>query len=309
VPSEEIPEALAGERIDRVVSMLTTASRAEASVLIAGGHVTLNGAVVTGRAHRVAAGDLVAIDLPDVDGDTAVEPDPGVDVEVVYEDDDIVVIDKQPGLVVHPGAGNKHATLVHGLVARFPEMAVVGSDSTRPGIVHRLDKETSGLLVAARSEAAYGELVRMLTDRRVDRSYLTLAWGDFEAPSGAIEAPIGRSSRDPTRMTVSSGGKEARTRYDVVQSFHEPVTVTLLRCHLETGRTHQIRVHLSAIGHPVVGDARYGGVRESLATPRIFLHATELAFAHPVTNEPMHFESPLPADLRAVLEALRERGS
>jgi 23S rRNA pseudouridine1911/1915/1917 synthase len=222
---------------------------------------------------------------------------------VVYEDADLVVVDKPAGLVVHPGAGQPSGTLVNGLVARYPEMLAVG-EPDRPGIVQRLDKGTSGLLLVARSPAAYDALVAMLAARVVDRRYRALAWGTLDAATGLVDAPIARSSRDRTRMAVSVRGKEARTRYEVVRAYHEPVTVTELRCRLETGRTHQIRVHLASIGHPVVGDTRYGGARQSLPVPRPFLHAEHLALAHPVTGEPLVFDSPLPADLAGVLASL-----
>ena len=162
----------------------------------------------------------------------------------------------------------------------------------RPGIVHRLDRGTSGLMLVARSPRAYEALVAMLAAHEVDRRYRALVWGGFEAPTGMVDAPIGRSSRDRTRMAVTVAGKEARTHYEVARAFHEPVEVTELRCRLETGRTHQIRVHLSSIGHAVVGDARYGGARHSLPCPRPWLHAEAAAFDHPVTGEPLAFTSP-----------------
>ena len=225
-------------------------------------------------------------------------------VAVVYEDADLVVVDKPAGLVVHPGAGREGGTLVNGLLARYPEIAGVGQPD-RPGIVHRLDKGTSGLLLVARSPRAYDALVAMLSARTVDRRYRALVWGIPESPTGLVDAPVGRSSRDRTRMAVTVAGRDARTRYEVVRSYHEPVEVTELDCKLETGRTHQIRVHLRSIGHPVVGDARYGGDRQSLPVGRPFLHACRLGLDHPVTGEPLTFTSPLPGDLAAVLARLR----
>jgi 23S rRNA pseudouridine1911/1915/1917 synthase len=213
-------------------------------------------------------------------------------------------VDKPAGLVVHPGAGQPRGTLVHGLLARYPELADVG-DPTRPGIVHRLDKGTSGLLLVARSQAAYEALVAALAARRVHRRYRALAWGSVEAPRGIIDAPIGRSARVATRMAVDARGKEARTRYEVLARYVEPVAVTELACELETGRTHQIRVHLRSIGHPVVGDARYDGARQSLPMRRPFLHAEHLELAHPVGGEPLAFDAPLPADLTEILAGLR----
>jgi 23S rRNA pseudouridine1911/1915/1917 synthase len=206
---------------------------------------------------------------------------------------------------VHPGAGRSTGTLVHGLLAAYPEIAGVGGDPSRPGIVHRLDKGTSGLLLVARTPRAHEALVAALSARSVHRRYRALVWGHVAAASGLIDAPIGRSAREPTRMSVDVRGKEARTRYEVLRHATEPVEVTELACTLETGRTHQIRVHLRSIGHPVVGDARYDGNRQSLPLHRPFLHAEGLALDHPVTGQPLRFESPLPADLQAVLSSLR----
>jgi 23S rRNA pseudouridine1911/1915/1917 synthase len=301
---EVVPRALDGERLDRVVALVTGRSRTEAAALVDGGAVAVGDSVVTTRSHRVSEGDPVEIDLPEVTGDTLPAPDPAVAVAVVYEDADLVVVDKPAGLVVHPGAGREGGTLVNGLVARYPEIAGVGQPD-RPGIVHRLDKGTSGLLLVARSPRAYDALVAMLSARAVDRHYRALVWGIPESPTGLVDAPVGRSSGDRTRMAVTVAGRDARTRYEVVRSYHEPVEVTELACKLETGRTHQIRVHLRSIGHPVVGDARYGGDRQSLPVGRPFLHAGRLGLDHPVTGEPLTFTSPLPGDLAAVLARLR----
>jgi 23S rRNA pseudouridine1911/1915/1917 synthase len=301
---EVVPRALDGERLDRVVALVTGRSRTEAAALVDGGAVAVGDTVVTTRSHRVSEGDPVEIDLPEVTGDTRPAPDPAVAVAVVHEDADLVVVDKPAGLVVHPGAGREGGTLVNGLLARYPEIAGVGQPD-RPGIVHRLDKGTSGLLLVARSPRAYDALVAMLSARAVDRHYRALVWGIPESPTGLVDAPVGRSSRDRTRMAVTVAGRDARTRYEVVRSYHEPVEVTELACKLETGRTHQIRVHLRSIGHPVVGDARYGGDRQSLPVARPFLHAGRLGLDHPVTGEPLTFTSPLPGDLAAVLARLR----
>ena len=297
---EVIPAALADERVDRVVSLVAACSRTEAAALIAAGDVQLGGRVVTKPSARVAEGEQLELARLPEGVDVVVEPDTGVAFAVVYEDDDVVVVDKPAGLVVHPGAGNRGATLVNGLLARYPDVAGVG-DPDRPGIVHRLDKDTSGLLVVARTEDARAALVAQLGARSVHRSYLALVWGVPEAPQGLIDAPIGRSSREKTRMAVAAGGRAARTRYEVVEQYTEPAVLALLRCRLETGRTHQIRVHLAAIGHPVVGDARYGGRHQPLAdVPRFFLHAAHLGFSHPTTGAWLAFDSPLPPDLAAI---------
>lgn len=301
---EVVPRALDGQRLDRVVALVAGVSRSEAAALVAGGAVRVGGRLVTARAHRLAAGDDLDVELPDRPAAAPPAPDPTVAVPVVHEDEHLVIVDKPAGLVVHPGAGQEEGTLVNGLLARYPEMHTVGQ-ADRPGIVHRLDRGTSGLMLVARTAVAYEALVAMLGAREVDRRYRALVWGTLASPTGLVDAPIGRSARDRTRMAVTVGGKPARTRYEVVRTYHEPVEVTELRCRLETGRTHQIRVHLASIGHRVVGDARYGGQRQSLAMSRPFLHAEHLALDHPVTGEPLVFTSPLPEDLAAVLATLR----
>ena len=301
---EVVPEALTGERVDRVVAMVTGCSRAEVAALAEAGAVRVDERVVTMRSTRLDAGAVLEVDAPDPGEAASLVPDATVAVPLVHEDEHLLVVDKPAGLVVHPGAGQPRGTLVHGLLARYPELADVG-DPTRPGIVHRLDKGTSGLLLVARSQAAYEALVAALAARRVHRRYRALAWGSVEAPRGIIDAPVGRSARVATRMAVDARGKEARTRYEVLARYVEPVAVTELACELETGRTHQIRVHLRSIGHPVVGDARYDGARQSLPMRRPFLHAEHLELAHPVTGESLAFDAPLPTDLTEVLASLR----
>ena len=299
----EIPELLAGERLDRVVAMLCDLPRSVAGELVDAGEVSVDGTVRTRRADRLEEGQRISLQVPDATADAGVVADPSIDVAVVHEDEHVVVVDKPAGLVVHPGSGNPTGTLVHGLLARYPELAGLG-EPFRPGIVHRLDRDTSGLLVVARTLEAHAALTDALRTRTVTRRYRTLVWGHLTEPRGQVDAPIGRSTKDPTRMAVVVGGREARTGYEVVRRFAEPVEATELVCHLETGRTHQIRVHLQAIGHPVVGDTRYGGARQTLPAPRQVLHAEHLAFAHPATGERIEADSPLPADLAAVLAAL-----
>lgn len=303
VASEVVPGALAGERLDRMVAILTDVSRAEASRLVADGAVEVDGAVCTNRSTRLAEGQTVAVTWTPDDGQVSLEPDPDVPFDVVYEDEHVLVVHKPPGVVVHPGAGGARSTLVHGLLARHPEVAGVG-EADRPGIVHRIDRDTSGLLMVARTPLAYESLVAQLAARTVGRRYEALAWGHLEHPVGSIEGPIGRSRRHPTRMTVAADGREARTDYRVIAEHHDPVAVSRLELRLHTGRTHQIRVHLQSIGHPVVGDDQYGGVRESLVVPRLWLHAASLAFDHPATGERIELSSDLPEDLAAVLDRL-----
>ncbi len=252
-----VPDALAGERLDRAVALLTGWTRREVQDLVQAGSVLVDGERVP-KSRKLEAGSVVEVLAePEVAGRPVA--DPSIDVVVRYEDDDLVVVAKPAGLVVHPGAGHVDGTLVNGLLARYPEIADVG-DPARPGIVHRLDRDTSGLLVVARSAAAYDGLVEMLAAHDVERRYDALVWGVPDSPRGVIDAPIGRSIRRPTRMSVREGGREARTAYEVVATYREP-DVARLVCRLETGRTHQIRVHLLAIAHPVVGDAAYGGKR------------------------------------------------
>ncbi len=300
---EEVPAALGGQRIDRVVAMLSGLSRTEAADLVRAGGVRVDGAVATRGADRLEVGARIEIDVPADRGDVRPEPDGSVEVPIVHVDDDVIVVDKPADLVVHPGAGHVDGTLVSGLLARFPELADVG-DPARPGIVHRLDRGTSGLLVVARTPLAYESLVGQLAARTVARQYRTLVWGHPDSPRGLIDAPIGRSPKHPTKMAVTSNGKEARTRYEVVSRHLEPSPTAVLTCRLETGRTHQIRVHLAAIGHSVVGDDRYDGVRQTLPVDRPFLHAEHLGFTHPVSGERLSFDSPLPADLQQVLAQL-----
>ena len=296
---EEIPAALAGERLDRIVALITDASRSDAAALVAAGGAEVDGAVIMSGKLRLQLGQRIDVDESKLPTTEAPSADPAVQFTVVYDDEHVIVIDKPAGLVVHPGAGNPDATLVNGLLARYPDIAGIG-EPHRPGIVHRLDVGTSGLMVAARSVRAYHSLVYALAQRDVARVYRTLVWGHLANPNGVIDAPIGRDHRDPMRMAVVVDGKSARTRYQVLAEYSTPADASALECRLESGRTHQIRVHLAAIGHPVVGDGTYGGIRHGIASPRPFLHAAQLVFIHPMSNEPMAFTSALPTDLAAV---------
>lgn len=308
IPPTEVPASLDGERLDRLVAMLTGCSRSEASAAVTAGGVEVDGRVAQRASQRVRAGDVVVLHLDPVRPPVDVTADDTVEFTVVHVDDDVIVVDKPAGLVVHPGPGHAGGTLVHGLLARFPELAPPDGDPVgepeRPGLVHRLDRGTSGLLVVARNAHAHTELVRQLSDHSVERVYTALVWGVPRHASGLIDAPIGRSRRDPLRMTVAEDGRPARTRYQVDQTFTEPASAALVTCWLETGRTHQIRVHLSSVGHPVVGDRRYGGDRRGLSSARPVLHARRLSFVHPGTGAQVAFESPFPEDLDAVVRRL-----
>lgn len=301
--TETIPASLAGVRIDRVVSLIADISRSAASALIESGGVSVDGAVVTAGKEKMTEGQLIVVDVTQAKGPALPEPDSSVSLDVVYADDDVIVVNKDAGVVVHPGAGNQSGTLVNFLLAAYPEIAVVG-DPMRPGLVHRLDAGTTGLLVVARTPAAYESLVGQLASRSVTRVYSVLVWGVPVSMNGVIDAPIGRDQRDPTRMAVVVDGRASRTHYAVQRAFHEPKDAALVECRLETGRTHQIRVHLASIGHPVVGDATYGGVRAGLRAKRPMLHAQELAFDHPVSGERRTFTATTPADFDAMLAAL-----
>jgi 23S rRNA pseudouridine1911/1915/1917 synthase len=304
-----VPSALAGERIDRVVALLTGSTRAQASDLIAAAKVEVDGVIATKGSARVAEGSVIEVTIDEPVAREVLAADPSIAVTVVHEDADLIVVDKPAGLIVHPGAGNRTGTLVQGLLARYPEIASVG-DPARPGIVHRIDKDTSGLLAVARSDLGFLHLSAQIAAHAVTRRYLALVWGHPDAPRGMIDAPIGRSARTPTRMAVSARGREARTTYEVLETYDDPAAVALLACTLDTGRTHQIRVHLQTIGHPVVGDRRYGGHREPFThLRRFFLHAAHLELEHPATGERVAFDSALAPELAALINQLQATAS
>ena len=269
-------------------------SRSRLARLIEEGHVRVDGAQAAGR-MKLKSGEAVEVELRPREAGSAVRAE-AIALAVVHEDDDLLVIDKPAGLVVHPGSGNWAGTMLNALLHHAPGSAGL----PRGGIVHRLDKDTSGLLVVAKNEPAQLALVRQLQARTVKRTYLALARGKVAA-GGKVDAPVGRHPVHRTRMAVVAGGKPAVTHYRVRERF---AAHTLLECELETGRTHQIRVHLASIGHPLEGDPVYAG-RGPRLLPRQALHAWKLAFAHPRDGKVASFESPLPADFRALLESLR----
>jgi 23S rRNA pseudouridine1911/1915/1917 synthase len=287
----DVPAAEAGERLDRFLAG-RVGSRSLAQRLIDSGRVRVAGAERPKR-HRLADGDRVTVKA-------VADPPPGppaadAQLELAYEDESLLVVDKPPGVVVHPARGHREGTLVQALRGR----AAGGEDASRAGIVHRLDRDTSGLLVVARSDSVHRQLRRMLSERAIEREYLTLVEGCPPARTGTIDAPLGRDRRVRTRISVATDvPREARTHFILERALPR---ATLLRVRLETGRTHQIRAHFQAIGHPVAGDPEYG--RPGLyGLQRQFLHACRLAFDHPVTGERVDVESPLPADLLAALE-------
>jgi 23S rRNA pseudouridine1911/1915/1917 synthase len=305
--SVEVPATLSEVRVDRGVSMLAGVSRAVAAELVESGRVEIDGVPVTSGRLPLRQGAILTVDLP-TDGAAGPVAEPDVRFTIVHADESLAVIDKPAGLVVHPGAGHSEGTLVGGLLAAFPDLAELVSAGVcvadRPGIVHRLDKGTSGLLAVARTADAYGSLVDQLATREMERRYLALVEGVVRDERGEVEAPIGRSTRTPTKMAVTPRGKPARTAYRVLErrDVDTPAPTTLLDLALQSGRTHQVRVHMAAIGHPVVGDARYGKLDKRLGGGRFFLHAYRLAFDHPVTGERREFTSALPEDLQALLD-------
>lgn len=300
--SETVPAALAGERLDRVVSLIADISRSQSASLLASGGVTVDGsAAVTGKL-RLVEGQQVSVDLAHLPAEERPGPDGDVAFTVVYEDEHLAVIDKPAGLVVHPAPGHRSGTLVNGIVHRWPHVSEVG-EALRPGIVHRLDAGTTGLMLVALSGDAHTALVELLASHEVVREYLALCWGHFESASTVVDAPIGRDPRDPLRMAVVRDGKWARTHVAVEREWREPET-TLARCSLETGRTHQIRVHLAATGHAVCGDTTYGGSRSGFTLNRPMLHAERLGLVHPFARTEMSWHSPMPADMVGVIKRL-----
>jgi 23S rRNA pseudouridine1911/1915/1917 synthase len=291
-----VPDDAAGLRLDRFLAGLPeVSSRSAAERLFDAGSVLVDGAAAE-KSLRLAGGEELTLTVPESSAQAPLDPE-DVGLRIAYEDDHLLVVDKPAGVVVHPSAGHGTGTLVHGVLA----LGAAGGEEDRPGIVHRLDRDTSGLLVVARSDEAHGRLKRLVQRRELEREYLTLVRGRPRSRAGRIEAPIGRDRRDPTRHSLETDRpREAVTHFELVEQIDQHA---LLRVRLETGRTHQIRVHLAAIGLPVVGDPVYGAPDPALG--RQFLHATRLAFIHPFTGGRVEVESPLPADLAGYLEDLR----
>jgi len=298
------PDSGQGARLDTVLAeRVSGVTRSRVARLIADGAARVNGAV-SRPGRKLKAGEVVRFeyDLPEAG---PLEPQ-DIPLKVVYRDSDVLVIDKPAGLVVHPGAGNADGTLANALLYQFPETALVGPPD-RPGIVHRLDKETSGVMIAARTPAAYDALVRQFQTREVWKTYLGLVYGRVTAPEGRISWPIGRHATDGKRISVKTRSpKDAETLYRVLRVFDD---TTLLEIRPLTGRTHQIRVHLAAAGHPIVGDRLYGRKKASKKPARLFLHAHTISFVHPATGLRLEFVSPLPPELEAVLAGLDKSAS
>lgn len=313
-----VPPDLAGVRIDKAVASLAAAqvpglSRARVQALLAEGRLAFSGKPVMDGSVKVKEGEAYALVLPPPE---KAEPEAqALDISVVYEDDDVIVIDKQAGLVVHPAPGNRDRTLVNALLAHCGDSLSGIGGVARPGIVHRLDKDTSGLMVVAKNDVAHQALAAQFSDRSLSRTYQAVVWGVPVPSAGSVGASIGRSVKDRKKMAVTAKGKPALTHYKVIEDFGG---VSLVECKLATGRTHQIRVHLAHIKHPVVGDPAYGkGARAAtgsllakkarealLAFPRQALHAVELRFVHPRTGKTRKFTSKLPKDMQKLLKQI-----
>ena len=294
-----VPDGDAGARLDAfLASAVDSLTRAQAARLIAGGAVTLMGKPA-GKSARVCAGDTVALTLPEPEPIDAVPQN--IPLRIVYEDDDVIVVDKPSGLVVHPAPGHPDGTLVNALLYHCGGSLSGIGGALRPGIVHRIDRDTSGLIIAAKNDAAHRYLQAQLADHTLARTYECLAVGSMRDERGTIDAPIARDARDRKRMTVQSGGRDAVTHWEVVARYRG---VTHLRCRLETGRTHQIRVHLAYLGHPILGDTVYGAKKPVPGLTGQCLHAVGLRFLHPRTGETVELRSPLPDEFTAMLRKL-----
>jgi len=310
-----IAETASGERLDRALAAARPElSRSRIKALIEQGHLSLGGATIKDPSQRVKPGQVFVLEIP-----AAVAAQPqgqAIALNIVYEDDDLIVIDKPAGMVVHPAPGNPDSTLVNALIAHCGESLSGIGGERRPGIVHRIDKDTSGLIVAAKNDAAHQKLSADFAAHHIERAYLCLVWGIPSPHAGTITGNIGRHPVDRKRMAVvSRGGKPAVTHYRVLQSFG--LGASLVECRLETGRTHQIRVHMAKIGHPLIGDPTYGrptparrarlapaARKAAEAFPRQALHATLLGFDHPRTGEHLAWQSESPADFRALEQTL-----
>jgi len=295
--SESVPAELGGMRLDQALARLFPQySRNRLQAWLKSGHITIDGRRLAANTE-VTGGERIDLRPPRLP-DAAAPQAQRMPLKIAFEDAELIVIDKPAGLVVHPGAGQPDRTLLNALLAHAPALGGV----PRAGIVHRLDKDTSGLLVVAKTLSAQSELVKQLAARSMRRVYLAVVQGDPPA-SGLIDAPVGRDVRARTRMAVTHRGKEARTAYKVLERYGR---AALVECRLETGRTHQIRVHFQHIRHPLVGDETYRrGTRRGISFPRQALHATELSLIHPASGKPMTWRSPLPRDMKRLVESLR----
>lgn len=297
-----------GERLDMLITdhLGEQLTRSQVQALIKGGHVWVDGKLAK-PGWKLKGGESVVVEIPPPadDAEQAVTPEP-IPLDVLYEDADVAVIHKPAGLVVHPGAGHREHTLVNAILARYPEIADMRHAPQRRGIVHRLDKDTSGLILIARNAFSLQKLMTQFQQRTVDKVYLALTEKAPPTSTGRIEVPLDRDPANRKRMAVARGGRPATTEYQVIEEFRDGSA--LLQVRLLTGRTHQIRVHLAFIHAPLVGDATYGYRRGKRGPGRQFLHATRLCFDHPRTGERLCFDAPLPPDLAHYLDTLRRGG-
>ena len=291
----------AGVRLDAFLSADGALTRSQAARLIAEGRVRVNGKPAT-KSARLSGGETVTVDVPQL-RETALPPQ-DIPLDVVYEDDDVIVVNKPTGLVVHPAPGHPDGTLVNALLHHCGDsLSGIGGEK-RPGIVHRIDRDTSGLIIAAKNDAAHLALSAQLKDHSLSRTYECLVTGNMKQDSGTVDAPIGRSSADRKKMAVVPTGRRAVTHWEVVARYPG---VTHLRCRLETGRTHQIRVHMAHIGHPILGDTVYGAKKPVPGLTGQCLHAAGLRFVHPRTGEPVELHCPLPPEFTAMLQKLQNK--
>lgn len=291
-------EEFVGERIDKALSQMEEAwSRSQISNWLDDERILVNGVNVKAK-YKVRLGDIIEVDIPEVE-DLEIIPE-DLNLEIIYEDADVLVVNKPRGMVVHPAPGHPSGTLVNGLMHHCKDLSGINGVA-RPGIVHRIDKDTSGLLMVAKNDVAHESLVNQLVNKTVTRKYTALVHGHIAHEKGTIEAPIGRDQKDRQKQAVVDNGKHAVTHFQVLENFGE---FTLVECRLETGRTHQIRVHMNYIGFPLAGDPKYGP-KKTLEFDGQVLHAGVLGFEHPVTKEYLEFEAPLPEDFKQLLEEFR----
>jgi len=294
-----IEEQHAGERIDKAVSSLQTEwSRTQIGNWVSEGVLTVNGEVVKPK-YKVRTGDVIEITVPEVEELEIVAED--LNLEIIYEDADVLVVNKPRGMVVHPAPGHATGTLVNGLMHHCTDLSGING-VMRPGIVHRIDKDTTGLLMVAKNDVAHESLVNQLVAKTVTRKYTALVHGHIAHDKGTIDAPIGRDTKDRQKQAVVDSGKHAVTHFQVIERFGD---YTLVECRLETGRTHQIRVHMNYIGFPLAGDPKYGP-RKTIDFGGQVLHAGVLGFTHPVTGEYLEFSTPIPEDFQQLLASLRD---
>ncbi|EMG27037.1 hypothetical protein X560_0171 [Listeria fleischmannii 1991] len=294
-----IHEDIKGTRLDKALSELTDLSRSLIQSMLKSGDILVNNESVKAN-YKVQTGDTITYQIREATELVAEAED--IPLDIYYEDKDVLVVNKPQGMVVHPAAGHMSGTLVNALLYHCQDLSGING-VIRPGIVHRIDKDTSGLLMVAKNDEAHVSLSSQLKNKTSDRIYLALVHGDIKHQKGTIEAPIGRAKEDRKKMAVVADGKEARTHFEVVERFGD---YTLIKCQLDTGRTHQIRVHLKYIGHPLAADPKYGP-KNTLNGHGQFLHASELGFEHPTTGERLHFEAPLPNIFEETLSRLREK--